>query len=236
MRFASCLSNESIITLKEAMRNHPNFIVRVRAHAILLSNHRIRIQNIAKIYEVTRQTVSNWIEHWEDFDIVGLYDHPRSGCPPKLNFFEKKTVKALIEKTPNSPKVLLSKLFKTIGKSISRSTLRRIAKKIGFSWKTIRKSLLSKRDETKLQQAKKEIEELEKKRDEYAIYNFLDQSTAYQHQTVCHSRKEYAIDLDGDGINETHCNTQEEICSLVRPWIRGARGVNKRYLALYLAP
>ena len=53
---------------------------------ILLTNHRIKIQNIAKIYEVTRQTVSNW----EDFDIVGLYDHPRSGCPPKLNSFEKK--------------------------------------------------------------------------------------------------------------------------------------------------
>ena len=36
------------------MKNHPNFTVRVRAHAILLSKHRIKIQNIAKIYEVTR--------------------------------------------------------------------------------------------------------------------------------------------------------------------------------------
>ena len=37
-------------------------------------------------------------------------------------------------------------------------------KKIGFSWKRIRKSLRSKRDETKFQQGKKEIEELEKER------------------------------------------------------------------------
>ena len=64
---------------------------------------------------------------------------------------------------PHSAKVLLSKLFETIGKSISRSTLRRIAKKIGFSWKRIRKSLRSKRDETKFQQPKKEIEELVKR-------------------------------------------------------------------------
>ena len=61
--------------------------------------------------------------------------------------------------------MLLSKLFETMGKSISRSTLRRIAKNFGFSWKRIRKSLRSKRDETKFQQAKKEIEELEKERE-----------------------------------------------------------------------
>ena len=32
--------------------------------------------------------------NWEDFGIVGLYDHPRSGCLPKLNFFEKKNGKS----------------------------------------------------------------------------------------------------------------------------------------------
>ena len=40
--------------------------------------------------------------------------------------------------------------------------------------------------------------------DEYAIYNFLDQSTAYQHQTVCHSRKEYATDGDGHWCTNRH--------------------------------
>ena len=44
--------NESIFTLKEAMKNHPNFTVKVRAHVILLSNHRIKIQNIAKFMKL----------------------------------------------------------------------------------------------------------------------------------------------------------------------------------------
>ena len=43
MKFVSCLSSESIFTLKEAIKNHLNFTVRVRAHSILLSNHRIKI-------------------------------------------------------------------------------------------------------------------------------------------------------------------------------------------------
>ena len=30
MKFVSCLSGESIFTLKEAMKNYPNFTVRVR--------------------------------------------------------------------------------------------------------------------------------------------------------------------------------------------------------------
>ena len=112
MKFVSCLSGKSIFTLKEAMKNHPNFTVRVRAHSSLLSNHRIKIKDIAKIYEVTRQTVSNWIEYWEEFGIVGLYDHPRSGRPLKLNFFEQETVKALIEKRPILQKCCLVNFLK----------------------------------------------------------------------------------------------------------------------------
>ena len=72
--------------------------------------------------------------------------------------------------------------------------------------------------------------------DEYNIYNFIDRSKIYTRRTVCHSRGEYAIDLDYDDINETHVNTEEGLWSLLRPWIRPFRGVNKMYLPLYVAP
>lgn len=72
--------------------------------------------------------------------------------------------------------------------------------------------------------------------DEYNIYNFLDRSDQYSHLTVCHSKGEYALDLDGDGIYETHSNTQEGAWSLLRPWLRPHRGINKMYLPLYVAP
>lgn len=53
--------------------------------------------------------------------------------------------------------------------------------------------------------------------DEYAICNFLDQSADYTRLTVCHSMGQYAIDLDGDGMNETDVNTEEGLWSLLRP-------------------
>lgn len=70
--------------------------------------------------------------------------------------------------------------------------------------------------------------------DDYSIYNFLDDSDEYTRKVVCHSKGEYALDLNGDGKNECHVNTQEGIWSILRPWIRPHRGINKRYLAFYV--
>jgi hypothetical protein len=44
--------------------------------------------------------------------------------------------------------------------------------------------------------------------DEYAIYSRLEQ-WGYGHESVCHSRGEYARDDDGDGFYEVHVNTME---------------------------
>lgn len=72
---------------------------------------------------------------------------------------------------------------------------------------------------------------------------YTDESTAYlriattgrDHATVCHSRREWARDDDGDGIREVHCNTMEGIWTGLRNFLRLFRGVHKKYLALYVA-
>jgi transposase len=62
---------------------------RMRAHAILLSDRRYAIDAIADIYQVTRDTVSTWLDEWEKNRLEGLDDDPRSGRPPKLTDEEK---------------------------------------------------------------------------------------------------------------------------------------------------
>jgi len=69
--------------------------------------------------------------------------------------------------------------------------------------------------------------------DEYNIYNRLT-NWNYNHKTVCHSRFEYAIDYDGDGINKAHCNTVEGLWSLLRQYLRQFRGINKENLKYYV--
>jgi transposase len=70
--------------------------------------------------------------------------------------------------------------------------------------------------------------------DSYSIYHFLSRE-GYRHQVVNHSAGEYALDLDGDGRCEVHCNTLECTWSWLRPMLRTYRGVSKVYLPLYVA-
>ena len=72
---------------------------------------------------------------------------------------------------------------------------------------------------------------------------YTDESNAYNrvantgrgHGTVCHSKREWARDDDGDGIREVHCNTMEGIWTGLRNFLRPFRGVHKHNLAQYVA-
>lgn len=55
------------------------------------------------------------------------------------------------------------------------------------------------------------------------------------HPTVCHGKKEWARDDDGDGIREVHVNTVEGMWTSVRNFLRPLRGVHKKYLSGYIA-
>ena len=65
-------------------------------------------------------------------------------------------------------------------------------------------------------------------------YNHIS-DTGRGHATVCHSRREYARDDDGDGFCKVHCNTMEGIWTGLRNFLRPFRGVHKKYLAAYTA-
>ncbi len=136
--------------------------VRMRAHSLLLSSRGSSIDEIAHIHQVHRNTVSSWIDHWEQWGVNGLPDRPRSGGPPKLTPVEKEVAQALLKTYPNAPNRVLAALEEKTGKTISRSSLKRIAKGAGLRWKRMRKSLKSKRDDQAFSQAQKEIEALKK--------------------------------------------------------------------------
>ena len=70
--------------------------------------------------------------------------------------------------------------------------------------------------------------------DEWAAYDRLPE-IGRKHATVCHAAGEWARDDDGDGIREVHDNTLEGIWTGLRNYLRMFRGVNKTYLAQYVA-
>lgn len=132
--------------------------VRRRAHAILLNSRRYSIDQIADIYEVDRDTVSRWIEAWENNGSGGLQDQPGRGRHPILTQQEQQQAIKIVEKEPRSSKRSLSKIEEKTGKEISHSTLRRLLKNGGKTWRRLRRGLCGKRDEADFQAAKAELE------------------------------------------------------------------------------
>ena len=73
--------------------------------------------------------------------------------------------------------------------------------------------------------------------DEWVGYSRVDGRHGRVHVTVDHSgpKRTWAIDADGDGVRETHCNTMEGIWTGLRNFLRPFRGVSKWYESQYVA-
>ncbi len=161
-KFVRPLNKNQIQALEHVHKNNPSARVRMRAHSILLSSKSFTINEIAFIYNAHRDSVSSWINSWEESGIKGLFEKSRSGAPSKLTTSEIEIVKDIIKKNSQSPKIILAQIAERLGKTISMSTLKRIVKKNKLRWKRLRKSLKSKRDQKEFEKAHKEIEELKK--------------------------------------------------------------------------
>jgi transposase len=128
-KFVKTLTDEERKKLIENHQNHPNFRVRHRSHAILLSQQGSTREEIAQICRVHRDTVSLWIDAWQKFGCQGLEDDKRSGRPPILTAQEQAKAIEIAMKNPKYPHRQLSEISRETGKEISRFTLKDLLKK-----------------------------------------------------------------------------------------------------------
>src|SRR5262249_49332499 len=146
-KFVKPLTTEQRQQLKEILQSSAPPRKRLRAHAILLSERRYSIDQIADIYQVDRDRVSLWLEWWERCQFDGLDEDPRSGRPPKLTEQEQKRAVELALTEPRSLKQGLHHSADTMGKTLRGDTLKTILKAGNYVWKRMRRSLRSLRDE-----------------------------------------------------------------------------------------
>ncbi|HLF67073.1 MAG TPA: IS630 family transposase [Gammaproteobacteria bacterium] len=169
MLFVNPLSPEEIQTLEAMHKNHPCHPPRIRAHAVLLSHNGFKLSKIAGFYGVCRQTAATWLHAWEDDGICGLLDEPRSGRPRILCGEAEASALVYVNQSPRSLKKVLAELMENLGVTASLSTLKRICKRAGLSWKRVRKSLRSKRDPDLFEQSRQQLAELIEKSQQQEI-------------------------------------------------------------------
>ena len=141
-------------TLREAVRHGFYPYLRERAQAVLLSSRGYSMQQIADILEVQYQTISHWIDDWDDYGLRGLYKRHDGGRKPIYTLQDEQRIKDLVTEEPRRLSYVQAKIEEETGKLASKSTLSRILKKLGFVYKRLRKSCKHKRNEEHFERCK----------------------------------------------------------------------------------
>jgi transposase len=123
----------------------------------LLSADGFTIDEIARIYQIHRDTVGTTFDKWKRDGIAGLFDDPRSGRPSKLSDDEADETVKLLKEEPRSIKKALAATREKTGKEISEWTLKRIAKNAELRWKRMRRSVKGRRDQGEFERVQEEI-------------------------------------------------------------------------------
>lgn len=94
-RYISNLRKKEIEFLLEGKKRGKSEGYRIRCHGIILSHRGYSVEEIAEFFEVTRITVYNWMNRWEESGIEGLKTQPGQGRKPLLQTDNKDHVKAV---------------------------------------------------------------------------------------------------------------------------------------------
>ncbi|WP_143706122.1 helix-turn-helix domain-containing protein [Emticicia sp. TH156] len=77
MRYVRKITPEQVKHLREVSRHSRNYRERERAKAILLSFKGYNVTTLSDIFEVSRATITNWLDAWEERGIHALKDLPK---------------------------------------------------------------------------------------------------------------------------------------------------------------
>ncbi|MCW7551201.1 IS630 family transposase [Endozoicomonas gorgoniicola] len=194
-------------TLQIARSHGPTPYVRERAHAVLLSSRGFPMAQIADIFEVQYQTVSRWLDDWEDYGIRGLYKTHDGGKKPIYNSEEELRIKELVAKEPRRISYVQSKIEEETGKSASKTTIGRIIKKLGMVYKRLRKSCKHKRDEEQFQRSKAALKDAQEAEDKGLINLFyFDESGFSQEPCVPYGWQEKGKQLRIPSVKSKRIN------------------------------
>lgn len=134
------LTLEEQQTLLDASRHAPESRFRQRAHAVYLSDKGYRLDQLAEIFAVNRDTASVWLTAWETLGLMGLRDRTHPGRPRQGTEADVVALEADLEKAPQRVQALPARFRERTGKRVSLATVKRWLKERHWVWKRCRRS------------------------------------------------------------------------------------------------
>lgn len=163
MKFVSVLKEVEIITLQELYKNGSTHRLRQRAHIILMSNKKFKIDTISAVTGLDRDTVSATFNKWESTGLIGLYDSKKSGRPSIFTDDEQKEIIQKIENNPRNIRAVAADINEQTNKKGSLDTVKRVLKKHKKVWKRMKKSTAKQPDNKLVEQAKIDLNDMQMK-------------------------------------------------------------------------
>ncbi len=118
MKFVSSLSDAQRASLEQVYRHGSAHRLRQRAQAILLSAKGSTLEQLAGMYEVHPETVSGWLNNWQERGLDGLADAPKPGRRRKIDAeLEADLLDLLQNPTPDLKAVVQAHLKKKTNRS-----------------------------------------------------------------------------------------------------------------------
>lgn len=139
MRSIKGLSKETLKILNKIHQTSKYYQVRQRAHCMILSYRGTKISELMSIFQVSRNTIYNWLNNWECSQLAGLYNRPGRGRKKIFNEFQEKQIKAWVKSSPKDLSQVQTKCEGRWRKKVSKKTIKRIIKRAGMGWYRIRR-------------------------------------------------------------------------------------------------
>ncbi len=139
MRYIKGLSQETLKLLKRIYKQSKHFQVRRRAHCIQLSYEGYKIAQLMKIFKVSRNTIYNWFNDWDNYSLVGLYERPGRGRKKLCDINQQEPIRKWVKETPKNLEKVQEKIEKEWGITASKDTIKRIIKSLKMRWHRIKR-------------------------------------------------------------------------------------------------
>jgi transposase len=113
MKYVSIATEADHAALEQMHLNGKTARQRQRAHAVLLSAQGYKLDQLADILRADRDTVSGWLDAWQEQGLDGLVDAPKYGRTPKIDAAIKTYLHEMLENpSPNIKALVLDELKK----------------------------------------------------------------------------------------------------------------------------
>ena len=143
----------------------------------MLKHQGLSTTELMTVLQVSRKTIYQWLDAWDNRGFPGLYRRPGQGRKPTFSVEQKSQIRTWAQEHPKQLKQVLNKIREQWGVSVSIKTVKRVLKSLRLSWHRFRRTPNGRPESHEYAAKRTHLEELQRLDDAGAIdLYYLDQA------------------------------------------------------------